>query len=690
MAGDAPGLNTIKLEGHPAGCPSVSLGNNMMQTITSPSVILSEDRLREVVAYFLTKDAFAYDFEAMGAERGVAHLNTLTWLSLATDGMCVVIPFGHPIGTRIARTEKIPTAYSADSSKAGKFYNKSVPVYEAPPEQLSPETVFRILKPLFFDPNLVKVAHGSAYDLASVTKYYGRMPCGPHDDTIILAWLLNENRRRLGLKYLVKELYSYSYDDEGVGREIEKYPFNMVAQYSYMDALYCWILYRRFRPQIGPDGLEAVHAIETSLLPAMARMRLAGAAVDEAELYVQKDQLSARLEEIKGRVYKAAGGIFNINSNPQKQRLLYGPKEEGGQGLRPWKLTDKGKERVKAGETPDIYFYSTDEETLRSYHGSRLARELLEYAETAKVLGTYILGYLGEEGNPRKPRRIYSGRIYADFVQYGTKTGRFSCREPNLQNIPRPYTDLGRAVRGLFVSSPGHSLIVADFAQIELVVLAHFLREGKLYEGFLAGVDPHRIAAAAVLNKRPEDVTKEERQDLGKTLGFAITYGAGVGKVASMANITEKRAREVLREHRRQFPEIYSYRDYLLAKCRDSSPCHITTLSGRKRRIPWINSGDDGIRLMAERQCFNSFIQGSAADIQKIAMIGVDRDSRRGDTIKMLMTVHDEIMLEAPDDQAQLAAGILRESMTGPDTQELLTVPLGVEINIARRWSDCK
>lgn len=665
----------------------------------SPSIILTEEHLREVRDHFLARPAFAFDTEAQGENRGVPHLNSLSWLSLATDGMAVVIPFGHPIGDRVVRVDKVPTPYGDDSTKAGKFYNKSVPVYEPAPEQLYPETVFRVLEPLFFSPVITKIAHGASFDFAALKKYYGRVPCAPYEDTIIDAWLLDENRRRFGLKHLVRDIFHFSYDDEEIGTCVESYPFSKVALYSYLDARLCWLLYQRFSPQIEADGLEDIHRIEHELLPVMVNMRLTGALVDEEEMHTQKIKLGQRVENLKFDVFMAASRNtkphqFNLNSTPQKQKLLYGPKSEGGQGLKTTRLTKsarKKKDEDPKGFKPDVHSFSTDEEALQENYSNPLAAAILAYQETFKILGTYIIGYLGDPGNPGKPRRIYDGRIHADFVQYGTKTGRFSCREPNLQNIPRPSSDLGRTIRGLFISESGHKLVVADFAQIELVVLAHYIGYGALFDTFHAGGDPHRMTAAMVLGKSQEEVTKDERQDLGKTLGFATVYGAGVKKVAAMAKVSDTQAREILNEHKRRFPEVYGYRQALLRNTRKAQPypC-LTTLLGRKRRILDLLSPDDKYRMPAERQCFNSLIQGSAADLQKLAMIRAYNDPRRGEDIKMLMTVHDEIVLSAPDSKTELAEDILREAMTGPAMQDLVRVPLSIEVNTADRWSEAK
>lgn len=660
--------------------------------LTSPNVILTPGRLKKAVDYFLAQPAFSFDVESMGEHRGTPHLNTLSWISLATHGMTIVVPFGHPIGTRVAGHNKVPQQYKT-GAKTGQTYYRKVPFYEDPPEQMTPGEVFEILEPLFFSPVIIKIAHNATFDLASIAKYYGgRPPLPPFDDTIVNTWLCDENRHKFGLKYVIRDFFGVQYDDEEVGRCVEKHPFDTVAAYAYLDARYCWLLWQHLRPQLEELELGEVHEIEAQLIGVLTDMRLTGATVDVPRLESLKDELAIRLEEIKGRVYKAAGKPFNINSNAQKQDLLYGPKSEGGQGLTPWKLTDGGRAKAKAGVPVTNRDYSTDDSVLVSFPGNKLARALSEYQETSKVLSTYVIGYLGDKDAPeKKPCRIFSDRIHADFVQYGTVSGRFSCREPNLQNIPRPDTELGKIIRGIWIAQRGYRLVVADFGQIELVVLAHYLGEGKLYEGFLAGVDPHRMTAAMVLGKTPDEVTSKERQNFGKSINFAVVYGAGLKKVASMAEVSEKEAKKFLNKHRQEFPEIYHYREYLLRKCRAQDPPHIRTLSGRMRRLPNINSRDEGLRMYSERQAFNSLVQGSAADIQKVAMLNAyDLIQRTLPEAALTMCVHDELVMTCPESRAQEGEQLLREAMTGPSVQSMVDVPLTVDTHIVQRWAEAK
>lgn len=651
------------------------------------NVVLTEDHLREVVNYFLTQDAFAFDVEAQGDYRDVSHLASLSWLSLATKGMCVAIPFGHPIGDNIIGEKLLPAVYGPKAKKAGQTYYKKVPAYDDPPAQLTPGRVFEILRPLFFNPFITKIGHDVVYDLASVTKYYGEIPPGPYFDTKIGMWILNENRLRYGLKDYIEDVYGFRYDFEGIGACVEKYPFSLVGYYSFCDSKYAWVVYLDLLQKIEEQGLLPIFGLEMDLLHSMVEMRLAGARVDVDKLHQLQDTLSVKLVEEEGNVYKAAGRKFNINSVPQRQNVLYSPVSEGGQGLKPWKLTTGGMKKKKAKQTLSFSDYSTDETVLSSYPDNELCIALKDYATVSKLLSTYVDSWLG---NDEKPTQIYDGHIHAGFLQYGTVTGRFSCRAPNLQNIPRPYTELGSLVRGVFVAEPGGKLVVADYAQIELVVLAHYIEEGALWEGFLKGIDPHTMTAAMVLNKDPADVTKVERQDLGKTLGFAVVYGAGLGKVTSMAKLKNTReARAILDKHKEMFPEIHGFKDSVIKLARSRKPVpYITTLMGRKRRIPALNSSDEGIRMGAERQLFNSLIQGGAADILKMAMIRVD--ATLPPEIKLSMTVHDEIVLAAPDEFVSQAEQILAEAMTGEGIQKYVKVPLKIDVHSVNRWSEAK
>lgn len=652
----------------------------------SSNVVLTPDRLADTVKYFLDSPerVFSWDMETSGENRGVPYCNAASWIGLATRGRTAVIPFGHPIGTRQTGIVKEPRTLSDGKTRMFK-----VPVYEGPPPQLVRDQVFEALRPLFFHDELVKVGHGVQFDLATIAKYYeDEIPAGPHCDSIVLRWLIDENRKQYKLKTITKDIYGFSYDDEDVGKCVEKHPFGKVAHYLHCDVVYPLAEYRKLRPMIDEQGLQRVYELEMSLLPILARMRLTGMAVDEARLEEMRADLSVRVEQVEAKIYHAAGRKFNINAPRQKQEVLYAPKSKGGQALRAWKLTDTGKKKKENGQPLDIYSYSTDADALDSYVGNPVVDALLNYQEWYKLLHTYVLGYLGDDTAKDKPCRIFDGKIFADFVQYGTKTGRFSCREPNLQNIGRPDTELGTLIRGAFIAEPGRKLIVADYDQIELVVLAHFLGQGQLFEGFMQGIDPHTMTAAMVLGKEPVDVAKVERQKYGKSINFAVVYGAGDGKVASMIGCDARQARAFLQKHEVEFPEIYGFKEYILDQCRAERPPHIRTLFGRMRRVPGIHSKDRGMRMYSERQAFNSLVQGSSADIMKFAMIRLA--STMPDWMQLHLSVHDELVTSAPVDRVDEAKDILLNAMTGPGIGDMLRVPLKSDCAVASRWSEAK
>lgn len=651
---------------------------------TKEYVVLDEDHLQRVVEYFLSRPAFAFDIESTGPDRGVPTQNDVIWMSMATEGMAVVIPFGHPNGDKMLR---------AATKRKNKITNKFDPipaVFSDPPKQLRRSRVFEILRRLFFNKRIIKIAHNATFDLVSTAKYFGAVPEGPLHDTIVIQHLLNENLKSKGLKDLIARYWRVKYDHENVGRCVEAHTFRKVAHYAYMDAKYTWLLWKRLRPLIDEDDLDEVFALElndgeTGVIDVLCAMNRAGAHVDVSALELLRTELSERLIEIEADIYRAAGQKFNINSAPQKQKVLFGSKAEGGQGLKPVKKTDGGAP-------------STDAETLEHYAGrNALCKHLLTYAEINKLLGTYVLGYLGEEGNPKKPCRIYDGRIHADLVQYGTVTGRFSCREPNLQNIPRPSTDLGKKIRGLFVAPPGYKMVVADYGQIEMMLLAHFAGPGPLYHGIHNGMDPHSATAAALAGIDPEEfmemVKAEEKaakaaRQVAKGINFAVVYGAGPDKVANMADITIPQAKNFLGIHQDQFPEVYRFKNKVIEVCKSRRPPHVVTLLGRKRRLPTIYSSDRGLRGQAERQAVNSLIQGSAADIIKLAMIRL-HDTLPED-MQLILSVHDELVTLTPEDRSDECAGLVREAMLGEGIQSLVNVPLDSDLKIVEKWSEAK
>lgn len=677
-------------------------------------VIFTPEELREEVEYFLKQDSFVFDVETMDGPiegtRGIPTQNRVVWMSMSTYGRTIVIPMGHPNGDVMLHRE-----FKKKNKETGKFETFPA-VFSEAPKQMRPSEVFEILRPLFFHPKIIKGAHNATFDFISIYKYYGILPSGPMACTLTAQWLLDENigqpgsggpkrPRAKGLKDLVEWYYGVKYDKDNVGKCVEKHVFKKVARYAYLDSQYDWVLWLKLREQIKEQALEPIWQLESSVTVVCCAMGIVGAPVDVAALQELDEFLTGRLEEIEAKIYRAAGKTFNIRSNPQKVKILFDPKKEGGQGLKPKKFSKKTQEP------------STDKESLEEYEGNAVVDALLEYAEVDKLRGTYVRAYLGEEGNPDKPCLIFAGRIYTDLVQYGTVTGRFSSRSPNLQNIPAPRSELGKKVRGLFKAPPGYKLLVADYGQMELRILASMIGFGGLYDGFHAGIDAHTQTAALVFGVATEAVEKWQR-DAAKTLNFAIVYGAQNKKVAATLGISVEEADQLLLNHRKAFPEIYKFKDQIfkLAQSRTEEP-YIRTILGRKRRVweavpkianmeakklPWWEDYNhhkcvNYVLARAERQVVNSLVQGSLGDIIKLAMVRMhdvlskDAMINPDNQIHMILSVHDELVVLCPEDRVEEGSAMLLEAMIGSEVQKLIKVPLDVgEIRVVDRWAEAK
>lgn len=663
----------------------------------SDSVVLDAERLKREVDYFHSKGAFFFDYETVGEHRGVPQKNQITWLSMSTFGRTIVVPMGHPNGNVMLEPPR--KRKNRDSGRFDMF----PAVWDEPPTQLRPSQVFGILEPMYFDPDVDKIAHGALFDVLSQAKYYGNeLVPGPYHCSLTQSWILDENKRN-GLKDITERRYKRVYDAEHVGRKVEIHPFNKVARYAFLDAKYGWLHHRNQMEMLEDQGLLDVYRLEMEVFRELLDIGMHGQPVDVETMHALEPVLAKRKVEDEARVYKAAGKKFNLNSPKQKVDVLYGTKADGNQGLRPWKLTKGGFQKQKKGLDVGFYDYSTDAESLETHTGNPVVDAILQFQEVDRVLGTYIHGYMGfshpTDSKKSKPCIIFDGKVYPEFVPYGTVTGRFSCRTPNLQNIPRPDTDLGRQVRSLFVAGPGHKLIVSDYGQVELVVLAHFVGKGALYEGFFQGIDPHTMTAAMVFGVDPHDLTQRIKQEdpeakawrqIAKNLNFAIVYGAGPDKVASMSKVSVRKAKGFLRTHENQFPEIYAFKDKAIQVCRSRKPPYLSTLAGRRRRVPAIMSRDWGTKGRAERQAINSLVQGSAADLIKVAMVRTGTAMRESGAGNLLLTVHDELVCRAPDARADEAAVLLREAMVGPGIQEMVDVPLAVDLKVVDRWSEAK
>jgi DNA polymerase I-like protein with 3'-5' exonuclease and polymerase domains len=654
------------------------------------NIITTKEQLDEMIAYYLKQDAFAFDVETVGNHRGLPAVNEVLWISFATHGRGDVIPMGHPHGEFVSESfpltgtgEKRVAAglplreqdYSSDKKKAIKVFGPA-------PDQLFPGEVFKALKPLLFNDSILTIGHNLVFDLSSVAKYYGSdIPSGPYFDTLMASFLYdNGNKGRLGLDDCLKRELGYEMI-KGIGHMVEFYGFNEVAKYAYLDAKYTFLLWKNLAPKLDTSNVTSVMGLEMDVLRVLCDMKLTGAPIDMDELRALKVRLEQEIEEARANIYGIAGKVFNINSNNDKQYILYGPKEEGCRGLKPLILTGKGAS--KNPEETNYKDYSVSAEALETFREKdELVTAMLNYADLNKLMSAYVISYLGGDviktvnGKSKVETRdsmLVNGMIYADFVQWGAETGRFSSRNPNLQNVPAPHTAHGKAIRNLFTAPEGYQLVVADYSQIEPRIIAAMSKDPIMLKNYQDGGDIY----TTVGNTMGVD------RKAGKALVLAMAYGVGPDKISRQIGCSVTDAKALLTDFASKFPAVSQYRTKVIGLARNKG--YITTILNRRRNLPDINSRTMSLRSSAERQAFNTRIQGSAADIIKLAMIRAHKLIPEG--AKLLLTVHDELVTLTPVELVEQTKAAIREAMEGID---LLPIPLIADIKVVTKWGEAK
>jgi len=406
-------------------------------------------------------------------------------------------------------------------------------------------------------------------------------------------------------------------------------------------------------------GLRRLHdEIEVPLVGVLARMEDLGVGVDRAELERLRDRLVADVERHRQAIIEAAGHEFNVNSTPQLRQVLF---EE--LGLVPQKKTKTG--------------YSTDAASLEKLKGQHpIIDHLLAYREVEKLRSTYGDGLLQEVAE--------DGRIHATFNQTVARTGRLSSDQPNLHNIP-VRSELGREFRRAFVPAPGFRLLVADYNQIELRCIAHLAEDPGLIDSFESGRDIHNETAARVFGVAPEDVTVEQRSK-AKMVSYGLAYGMEAYGLGQRLNIPTEEAAQILDAYFAAFPAVKAYMERTVAEARERG--YTETLFGRRRQIPELSSSNFRIRQAGERQAMNAGIQGLAADIFKVALVRLDaRLADEGRQSRLILQVHDEVLLEVPPEEVDDVGELVVEVMAGAAD---LRVPLAVNLSVGDSWADAK
>ena len=541
-----------------------------------------------------------------------------------------------------------------------------IPVGHREGEQLSLESVLAAVRPLFESPDIAKCAHNANYDM-TVLANHGVRFANVDFDTMIAAHLLGRSYNQLGLKDLsLNELgHEMTNIKELIGSGRKQITFDHVdipaaADYAAADADITFRLRDVLEPQLQRDNLRGLmDDTELALLPVLVTMQRHGIKMDAGVLHEMSADLYRQMAEIENDIYQSIGHTVNINSPQQLSALLF---------------QELGLPKTKRTKTG----YSTDANALEGLKGIHpVVDQILEYRQVSKLKSTYV-DALPDMINP------HTGRVHTSYNQTGSATGRISSSDPNLQNIPIR-TELGRQVRRAFVAdgAPDWQLFSADYSQIELRVLAHLSQDPGLLEAFQRGEDIHSSTASLMFEVPINEVDSEMRR-VAKVLNFGVIYGLSPHGISQQTGFTREQGREFIDTYFAKYPGISEYLDKIKADARADQ--YVETLMGRRRYLADINSPNFNTRGAAERMAINMPIQGTAADIMKLAMVRVQRrlDAEEMRT-KMLLQVHDELVFETPREELNALRDLVFDEM--PAAMEL-DVTLKVDAKWADNWGD--
>ena len=593
--------------------------------------ILTVEELVAVIAACRAAGRFALDTETNSTDPQRARL---VGLSLAWEtGAGVYIPVGHR--------------------------------YLGVPDQLSRRTVQEELGPLLADPTVVKLGQNWKYD-QHVLRRHGLSTAGWGMDTMVAAFLLDSGRASYSMDALAEAYLDYTpiaYSEvAGKGakaRTLDEIDVDVVTEYAAEDADVTLRLAEILADRLDETELRELYdTVDGPVLPILVEMETHGIRVDPDVLVGMSGDMSRRLETLRRGIHELAGTEFNVDSPKQLREVLY-----QRMGLKTRRKT------AKSGVA------STDAATLEQLAEDHpIAARLLEYRELAKLKGTYI---------DALPRLIHpeTGRVHTSYHATGAATGRLSSSDPNLQNIPAR-TEEGRRIRGAFVPDEGYVFLASDYSQVELRVLAHMAEDEELTAAFQAGEDIHRYTAARVFGVEPEAVTGEMRTR-AKAVNFGILYGMSESRLARDQGMSRDEAREFIAAYFDRFSRVRDYIEKVREDARRDAA--VRTLFGRIRWFPQLHRKiNRGIQEQALRAAVNTTIQGTAADLMKLAMLRVDEAlKKRGDGTRMLLQVHDELLLEVPGTDTEEVSWVVREAM---EQVHPLRVPLKVDQKVGESW----
>jgi DNA polymerase-1 len=526
---------------------------------------------------------------------------------------------------------------------------------------LSCDQVISALCPLLEDPVLALIGQNTKYDIM-VLAQYDLWPRNLTGDTMLASYLLNPSKRHnltdLAWEHLQYRMLTYEAVTDKGKKNFAEVSVAEATHYSGEDADITLRLAHRLFPRVQEEGMGSLFAeVEVPLAMVLARMELAGIRVDLDLLATLSAEFGQRQRELEEEIYVLAGEKFNLASPQQLQAILFD------------KLSLPRGKKTKTGS-------STDSSVLEALaERFPLPAKILAYRGFAKLRNTYV---------DALPKLIHAktGRLHTSFNQTVTATGRLSSSNPNLQNIP-VRSEEGRRIRAAFVPEPGHVLLSADYSQIELRLLAHLSQDPLLIESFQHGQDVHARTAAELFQVPVEAVSADHRRQ-AKTINFGIIYGMGALRLARSLDIPTKTAQAYITQYFTRYGGIKSYMEGILVEARTRG--YVTTLQGRRRYVPDLQSKNTQLAATAERMAVNTPIQGTAADLIKMAMVSIDRRlTQEKLRTRMLLQVHDELLFEVPEKEVERVKKLVRELMEGVMS---LRVPLQVDLGIGRNWAE--
>ncbi|MCG2793215.1 MAG: DNA polymerase I [Weeksellaceae bacterium] len=545
------------------------------------------------------------------------------------------------------------------SYKKGLAYY--IPISE---NQEDAQKTIELFRPFFEDENVLKIAHNLKYDY-KVLQNYNIEVRGKIFDTMIAHYLLNPDGRH-GMDYLAEMYLDYKpvSIESLIGKKgknqltLREVDLETQTAYAAEDADVTFQLYELFAPQLIKENLEELfYKVEMPLMKVLAKMELTGVKLDSNWLAQESIDLENDLRVLETKIFELSGENFNMNSPKQLGEILFDKMQ----------LDPKAK-KTKTGQ------YATSEDVLQKLSSKHeIIASILEYRTLQKLKSTYVDALPGQIDKK-------DGRVHTTFAQTVAATGRLASLNPNLQNIPIR-TLRGQQIRGAFVSDRGKKIISADYSQIELRLIAEISGEQNMIAAFQNGEDIHASTAAKLFDVALEEVTKTQRSQ-AKTVNFGIIYGQGAFGLADQTGLSRSEAKKMIDAYFESYPRLKEYMNEQIEKARKLG--YVETILGRKRHLKDINSTNFVVKGHAERNAVNAPIQGSAADIIKLAMIKIDEELETQNLeTKMLLQVHDELLFEAPMDEVDVAISLIKKEM---ESAFVTTVPLLVEVGVGNNW----